>query len=213
MKTELKILVFLLPSFMMFSCKKQGCTDEFAVNYDSSAKKGLDGFCIYKTPELEEYVPNYGANTATLVAIDRGFRYEHNKYGPELKFWMYTLCAGFSINGEVLVSAGDVSMSVYSQEPVTPYIKHFMPLNKNSNNYYQKVHTNLVFLPPSYFPNPIEWKGTGGDWPAFSTSDSSGFSGKSTVQSGGPLLSYPYIFQVSSMPSADSLILEIIGQR
>jgi hypothetical protein len=165
MKIKSITLLILVTSLMTFSCKKQGCMDEYALNYDVSAKKEDNKFCLYKTPEISEYLPNYGANTATLVAIDRGFKYAYNKYGPELSSWMFSLYAGFSLNGEKLVSAGNVSVSIYSQEPVTPYNKYFMPLNKNSNNYYQKSHTNQVFLPPSYFPNPIEWKGTGDDWP------------------------------------------------
>lgn len=214
MKKGIHIIILII-TCLSFSCKKEGCTDEYAVNYDVKAKKDNNKFCIYKKPDYKEYVPYFGQNTATLVAIDNEVYTYSSKWGP-ISTWSYALGARFSINGEVLVAAGNVSMSIYSQEPVTypsPYNIVFSKLNKQVDNSYTREHSYLPQMPPSYFPNPLEWRATGDIWPSFTLFNSRGFSGNSVIHSGEPIISSSYTFKVSPMTDADSLALEIIGQR
>jgi hypothetical protein len=46
MKTKILILLITLTCSSMFSCKKEGCMDKKAVNYDPAAKKD-NGMCSY----------------------------------------------------------------------------------------------------------------------------------------------------------------------
>lgn len=55
------MLGVLLFQITMVSCKREGCTDSSATNYDEKAKKN-DGSCIYPTPEpdpRDPYLGNY----------------------------------------------------------------------------------------------------------------------------------------------------------
>ncbi|RYM35938.1 DUF4856 domain-containing protein [Brumimicrobium glaciale] len=49
-----KIFVFTAAATMLIACKKEGCTDELATNYNTEAKKD-DGSCKYTTPEEGSY--------------------------------------------------------------------------------------------------------------------------------------------------------------
>ena len=61
MKTiKLSVLLLLLGSLPLTSCKKKGCTDSDAVNYDESAKKN-DGTCNFKP-----VITVVGTNPATV---------------------------------------------------------------------------------------------------------------------------------------------------
>ena len=42
-----KIIVFTAAATLMIACKKEGCTDESAINYSAEAKKD-DGSCNYE---------------------------------------------------------------------------------------------------------------------------------------------------------------------
>jgi hypothetical protein len=209
MKNSLNILIVLMVIF--FSCRKEGCSDDYAVNYDVKAKKGNDNFCVYKKPEVKEYVPVYGANTATLVAIDEGKQSLHDKWGS-YTLWDYTLGASFSNNGKDLVDAGIVSMSIYPAQLSNQNIG-FLSLNKNSNNSYIKNYYANSRMALTYFPNPLEWRSTGDIWPAFNLFNSRGFSGQFAILSESPIVSSSYTFTVSPITNADSLVLDIIGQR
>lgn len=46
------LLLLLCSSFAFISCKKKGCTNANATNYDSEAKKD-DGSCVFPTPATE----------------------------------------------------------------------------------------------------------------------------------------------------------------
>jgi hypothetical protein len=61
MKTvKLSVFMMLLSTVAFTSCKKKGCTDEAAVNYDDQAKKD-DGSCNFKP-----VITIVGANPATV---------------------------------------------------------------------------------------------------------------------------------------------------
>ncbi len=47
-----KILLLILITFVLYSCKKEGCTNQYAVNYDSEAEED-DSSCIAYVDEME----------------------------------------------------------------------------------------------------------------------------------------------------------------
>jgi hypothetical protein len=80
-KTTL-VLAFTLP--LVYSCKKEGCTDSNALNYSSSAKKD-DGSCITEqdiqnaTPQ-NLYVENFNLtfdNSSSIRSYSPNFNYEN----------------------------------------------------------------------------------------------------------------------------------------
>lgn len=59
MKTKVLISAACIAMLLIAGCKKEGCTDPAATNYDSKAKKN-DGSCIYPEPDPREpYLGNY----------------------------------------------------------------------------------------------------------------------------------------------------------
>lgn len=61
MKKNKLILIGIILSISTLSCKKEGCTDSTATNYDVEAKKD-DGTCVYPEPEpdpRDPYLGNY----------------------------------------------------------------------------------------------------------------------------------------------------------
>lgn len=210
MNSKINFIILFGISIVLIGCKKEGCTDEYAVNYDSQSTKTNDGFCIYNDPETHNYVPTFEANSATLMALDKGEASHYGKYGTYYS-WSYSLAAKFSENGKNIVLAGDVGMTIY-YGPLNLDSIYFRQLNMKTNFSYL-INDIVMYGLPHYFPHPIKWRGSGAVWPAFNLTDSIGFSGTSVVQSGTPKLSSPYAFNVSSISDADSLVLQLIGQR
>ncbi|RYM33876.1 hypothetical protein ERX46_07895 [Brumimicrobium glaciale] len=207
MKKRVKLILILITTCFAFSCKKQGCMDEYAANYDASAKKEIEGFCFYKTPIAGDYIPYHGPNTTTLTAIDRGF-YEvflHSSGWTE-KWDCDKKAVFYGNNKNQLISAGDVFMIFINLPPFTEKLK------QDENNFYDG-HGWLGVGFPKFFPDTIVWEATGSQWPAFNLSTSVGFSERSLIQSAAPLYGQNYIFDVSPAPTADSIALDIYGQR
>jgi hypothetical protein len=65
----MKILVsqglILLIIFVAISCKKEGCTDASATNYDSEAKKD-DGSCQYPVDPRDEFIGSYSVTDSAF---------------------------------------------------------------------------------------------------------------------------------------------------
>jgi hypothetical protein len=60
-KTQVLIAAVLIAMLTMTGCKKEGCTDPVATNYDSQAKED-DGSCIFPEPDpdaRDPYLGNY----------------------------------------------------------------------------------------------------------------------------------------------------------
>ncbi|MBK7129038.1 MAG: hypothetical protein IPM74_03530 [Crocinitomicaceae bacterium] len=64
MKTSILVLSALFLQLTIISCKKEGCTDSTATNYNSDAKKD-DGSCIYPEPEPDPRAPYLGSYLVT----------------------------------------------------------------------------------------------------------------------------------------------------
>jgi hypothetical protein len=76
METTRILMVSILASSLLFTgCKKEGCTDEAALNYDSAAKKE-NGTCIYNN--VSSQLVTVGQNEWS----GDGDGYEANKFVP-----------------------------------------------------------------------------------------------------------------------------------
>ncbi|WP_107039025.1 hypothetical protein [Brumimicrobium mesophilum] len=211
MKSYSKIFIVLGMSLLVLSCKKQGCTDEFALNYDVNAKIENDNFCRYAMPEVKRYVPNYGANTATLAAINKGKTPHYWKIGTKYS-WSYTLAAKFQGNNGEYQSAGLVS---FWQRIPSPYYFgfYFEELAILSDNSYVK---NGTVAPPSVvfsFLDTVVWKASGNTWPAFELFTTIGTPSEREIISSDPSIESSYNFRVSTESNGDSLVFDIFGQR
>lgn len=61
MKIKTKYLLIFFSLIAFVGCKKKGCTNSLAINYNSEAKKD-DGTCVYPEPvpdDREPYLGNY----------------------------------------------------------------------------------------------------------------------------------------------------------
>lgn len=201
-------LMFSAVILLFTSCKKTGCADEYAVNYDSQAEKSLNSYCIYKDPVYERYTPDFGPNTAVLMVDKAGVETVYGKY--TLYRSNYYLRAQFKDGNNNLVSAGDLEMKQYN-------IMHnviFKSLEKNSNHFYS-LYVGLQNTDiPVDMPDTLTWRAQGNIWPSFLIDNPiDSLPERSSIMSGAPSISSPYTFKTSMVNDADSLSLAIHGQR
>lgn len=188
-------LIFTL-TVGLTSCKKEGCTDPTAINYDTAAQKD-DGSCEFSNvPEPSTYIPSFNGEFGALIALKTVTTIETPIGNQEQNIG--TAVAVFSENGGTsFVGAGTVSLDDNE-------------LNPQDNNSY-------VFTPSasSYtginFPANLTWKGTGGVWPTFEVTTNQGFSTVGEITSNDPAGSSSYTLTSSGVVGADSTLFAVYG--
>ncbi len=202
MKKITTICISLIVIGFASSCKKEGCTDENATNYDSKAKKD-NGTCTYPEPEPikeatepETYTPTFTGEFASLIGI-KTVSTTSTPVG-EIDTELGTAVAVFRNTGSTAnVDAGTVNCETND-------------LQKQSNNSY-------VFIPSTSnptgisFSSPISWTGSGNTWPSFSTSTSNTFPVVSKISSGDLTTTSSYTLTCSSVTASDSVLFGIYG--
>ncbi len=182
------------------SCKKEGCTDSTATNYNSSANKD-DGTCEFgpapgTATAPQPFTPNLTGEYAALIAI-KTVTTVSTPFGS-VDTEIGTAVAAFSTNsGTSYVNAGAVSVN--SNE-----------LTAQSNNSYiymigQSNPTGLSFS------SPVNWVGTGSTWASFTTSTSKDFSTINAITSGTISMANSYTLTSGSVTNADSILYAVYG--
>lgn len=136
MKNKFAISIIGLSLITFVSCKKEGCTDTTATNYNSEAKKD-DGSCVYPDPEpvvdpRDEYIGVY-------TVIDSGFG-----------------------GGTTFVSASTYQLTISKDATVSTELD-FMNLFNWGYTHYGTLNGNSLNLPsqPTGFSDPNNIHGYG----------------------------------------------------
>lgn len=200
MKKLLLIMTGLSFTFSFVSCRKGGCTDPTATNYDVKVTKD-DGSCEYAptgNPNAPVYTPNFNGTFGTLVAL-KTITTTSTPIG-NVDTGVGTAVAVFSENGgQSFLPAGAVSVN-----------SNALTAHENNSYVYMIGASNPTGL---NYGNTVSWEGTGANWPAFSTSTNQGFSEVSSITSGNPNTSSQYVLSADQITGADSVLFTLIGQN
>lgn len=199
MKKTIFIITSISLALSFTSCKKKGCTDPTATNYDVSATKD-DGSCVLpaaQVPVAPTYSPVFNGTYGALVAI-KIISTTSTPIG-DVDTNIGVAVAAFSENGgSAFVSAGTVKAD-----------GNALTTNENHTYVYSPAASNPTGL--DFSGTTVNWDGDGGVWPAFSTSTSQGFSTISTITSGNPSSSSSYQLKTSAISGADSTLFMLVG--
>lgn len=199
MKNTLLILSILLIG--LASCKKQGCTDPLAENYDDKAQED-NGSCTYAVPTAaapEPILPAYTGEYGALVGIKTvtSTTTPVGTFDTELG----TAVAVFSQNGGTsFQTAGTISVATGTTNTLT----------LSSNNAYVYIPT-VTDITGIDFSGSQTWNGTGGTWPSFTATTNQGFATVGTITSGEVFLSATYNLTSSGVTDADSIYYAVYG--
>lgn len=182
------------------SCKKEGCTDPVAVNYNDDAEKD-DGSCEYAKPAAaapSTYSPTCNGEYGALIAI-KTVTTSSTPVG-EFDTELGTAVAVFSQNsGNSFVKAGTVTAD---GEELT--------LQDNNAYVYMPSQTNPTGL---VFGTVVNWEGTGAAWESFSTSTSQGFANVNSITSGDISMASDYTLTSGTITNADSILYAVYGSN
>lgn len=181
------------------SCKKEGCTDPLATNYNPAAVTD-DGSCETATASAlappSGYTPTYPGTFATLIGI-KSISTTSTPIGP-INTEIGTAVAVFSEDGGAnFMSAGTVSV--------------------DGNNLSAQTNNSYVYTPGQSNPAGItygstqNWSGTGAGWPSFNASTSVGFPSVAEISSSDVTMSSGYTLNCGSAVNADSIYFSVYG--
>lgn len=77
-QTKFIILIILFVFALATGCKKDGCTDPLATNYDANAKKD-DGSCLYD----QDSIPEEEENFASCELCHTSYAHLQEIYSPD----------------------------------------------------------------------------------------------------------------------------------
>lgn len=139
---HLFILVFAL---LIVACKKQGCTDEFAKNYDENAKKD-DGSCQYKSYAMIPVTVNGTNFTQITGTIDESLTLAASEH--------YLLSGSVFVSNESTLSI-EAGTTIYAADDGTIPFLAILPGSK--------INATGTATKPIVFTS-IKASALGGDW-------------------------------------------------
>lgn len=191
------------------SCKKDGCTDVEALNYNPKAKN--ENFsCMYSYHTVKDslFCPVYGAGTATLIHMIHKDLVESNKMGTYY-YKNYNFYATFSSSSDQsFLLTGGVKMA-YKHDPGGDI---YMNFGKSVNNIYA-VYSILDFKMMQALNTSINWIGIGDQWPAFSLTTTPDYPYYPAPTISNPKMGEAYTLVINGLSTTDSLLCEIYGQK
>lgn len=125
MKKQILISAIFITMLIITGCKKEGCTDSNATNYNSEAKKN-DGSCIYPEPDPDPREPFLGNYLVTDSMWLSGSFYQVETYtlqvttGGTLSDTIYLNNLWNDGAGYIAIMAGS-NFSIPSQQVSGPY--------------------------------------------------------------------------------------------
>lgn len=207
-------LVLICFVFCLFSCKKEGCMDKTALNYNPSATKD-NGSCkdyVGKIAPFDYYRPFLSDTCATLYLIteDYGKDYINSQY---LVRENYRFSSIFTIDkGSSYLSAGDTYVKAL-KKPYNPSFDYKM--NYSTNNIYTMNGTAGVIPQTILLEDSVYWWASGDIWPSFSLATSIKKPFITSVDYGSPSIKEDYVISgktpLNNIP--DSILVEIKGQK
>jgi hypothetical protein len=182
------------------SCKKEGCTDPVATNYNAEAEKD-DGSCEFApvNPNASapgSYSPSFAGEFGALIAI-KTISTSETPFGTS-EVELGTAVAVFSQNsGTAYLNAGTVTVDGEA-----------LSMQDNKAYVYIPGQINPLGLT---FGSTVNWEGTGSTWEAFTTSTNQDFSYVNPITSGDISKSNDYILTSGSIANADSILYAVYG--
>ena len=191
------IALLVLSSFS--SCKKEGCTDPLASNYNPLATKD-DGTCTTASAALAAapsgYTPAYTGTFAALIGI-KTISTTSTPIGP--------------INTEI-----GTAVAVFSEDGGANFMTGCV-VGVDGNNLSAQTNNSYVYTPGTTNPTGItygatqNWTGTGAAWPSFSTSTSIGFPNVTEISSSDVTISSGYTVNCGANITSDSIYFAVYG--
>ena len=211
MKTIKLIFLIAILSFA-FGCKKKGCTDLKAENYNRFATVD-DGTCTFNDYSLSksvvtDYVPKFNDNSGTLVAIHRGKRYFYSPYGAPYD-WDFNYMAHFDeIGNSNYLDCGELKTNLKIGDQNT----YFLTFKVNEDNLYHYLG-GMNMQSANDFPDTIRYIATGDNWPAFTIKTTLKFPTiNENITPGDINPSTPNKIYLGSV-LADSIVVQMFGKN